>query len=769
MNCTPETSTQLSKPSKNKPTIQVKQSGTPSAKPVGRKISPQTSPVASEEPHQLTIQVKPPQSQNLPSLNSPHVPQHVPSPIHQPQSPSKPQNNDERITNLLGRVLQIEKNDHKKRAMLLKSVKLFLSQKNPALTQPIISLFLLVFKSVFSTAPPFSVITKSYRHIYFNPRDHPEDVAICYQLFEIINSLQPAYPKELLQCLVRRLSSASVDDRNGAKKCLMSVDEQYTSFLLHHLCLEMIPPPPHGIDSLLELTVELLKSYKSASNHSSENSENLNGLQSLSNQSFSSNSTNSTNSNESNTSTNPNNPNNSTKSNDSNTSTNSNNLKNSTKSNNSNSSDNSNNSAKSNNSNNSNISNNSAKSNNSNISNNSTNSIKSNNSNTSTNSTNSVKSNNSNNSINTQTQKLNSNLESNKISNIKLNTNNSNQKLNPVINKATKLSINSNSHSNLPTVSIPISIPNTNQKTDTNTKTINAKKNPNQKPNPNINLNSKPKSAIINSDAPIKCNPSVKQRADSNKSIKQNKVGQNQSTESIPIIIHLQKSSSSVNLKPNPIVTLKSNNNNNNDTDAIFSNLKHRLELSADDSLFSELQKTFRLLHFAPHFQTFFRPLLTATKALISKNENLAQESRRFLLNYWPRLDPQKAVLFLQEATALCKDGPEIEEFVWQRLSWRASSIQWQIAMEGLNFITQTFERAVNFDHSVLLFLLKDALQHHWNNNVKNKVADVIKLVEGATPKAPKIFPMDKWNLIRSQAESNYPNVDFSGRRRRKK
>ena len=725
MNCNPEISASIAKPAKNKPTIQVKQIGSSSVKPSGRKNSPQTPTVAqlqSQTQKQIlsqsqVIQIKPPQTQNLPALNSPHVQQHVPSPPQQTQG--KPQNNDERITNLLGRILQIEKNDHQRRAMLLKSVKLFLSQKNPALTQPMISLFLLVFKSVFSTAPPFSVITKSYRHIYFNPRDHPEDVSICYQLFEIINSLQPSYPKELLHCLVRRLSSASVDDRNGAKKCLLLVDDQYSSFLLHNLCLEMIPPPPHGIDTLLELTVELLKLYKSSNTESDKNPPN-NTLQSIS-------------------ATKPTIPTIKTKSNSSNA---------------------------------------------------------------------------TDSDLNKPIQKLSSNpnLDSNKISNLKLgmssnsftnlpiasisipnpntkNSVNSNQNNNQKLNSTSKLSINSNSHSNLPV--IPISIPNPHAKSDTkpnvntNIKT-NTKKNSNAKQNVNANSDSNTKAS---QNTNLKTNLNTNSKNNSN--IRPNSVANTNSKpssetgKSVKLIVNTKanpnpitspnsenqnpnppKSNPSISTKPNPVTAPKPKASV--DTDAIFTNLKHRLEISADDSLFSELQRTFRLLHFAPHFQTFFHPLLAATKALISKNENFAHESRRFLLNYWPRLDPQKAVLFLQEATALCKEGPEIEEFVWQRLSWRASSIQWQIAMEGLNFITQTFQRAEKFDHSVLLYLLKDATQHHWNSNVKNKVNDVIKLVESGDARAPKIFPMNTWNLIKSTAEMNYPNVDFNGRRRRK-
>ena len=411
-------------------------------------------------------------SQNLPALNSTNNKlilnnntmsnKQVPQVIIPQQQKKQPQMNDDKITNLLNRVLLFDKNEHSKRAMLLKSVKLFMSQKNPALTTPVIALFIDVFKSVFATAPPFSVITKSYRRIYFNPKEQYEDISVCYQLFDIVNTLQPTYPKELLHSLVKRLTSASIEDRNGAKQCLISVDDQYDAFILHTISLTLVPPPPHGVDALMEIVAGLLNVFDPAK-----------------------------------------------------------------------------------------------------------------------------------------------------------------------------------------------------------------------------------------------------------------------------IVDHFYM----------------------NDTQNV------------EATVLSELEETFRILHFAPHFQTFFQPLVNAMKAVIRYDPPYADESRNFIINYWPRLEPQKAVLFLQEATALCKDGPELDEYVWQRISWRASSIQWQIAMEGLNFIMETYQRAQGFNNDVLVFLLNDAVKTHWNSNVRSKAEEVLKLIQGK-PLAPKTFPVDTWNMLKRQAESNYPKANFSGRKR---
>lgn len=493
-----EATISISKAGKIKSSIQIKQREIASGKSSGRKSSPSAIKT-------IHIQRPPAKSQNknLPSLNS--------SRSSSSQNSQNPINNDTRITNLLNRILKIDPNDHKHRAMLLHSVKLFMFDKNSVFTPTITNLYLLVFISVFSTTPPFSVITKSYRHIYFHPKDHPEDVAVCYQLFEHINKFHPNYSHEILQALVRRLSSASVDDRNGAKKCLISADEKYTPFILHRVCLSLVPPPPHGIDTLLELVVALLKPEKG------EEESNIN------------------------------------------------------------------------------------------------------------------------------------------------------------------LGPNNNSKSQQPT------------------------------------------SQLLN----------------------QNSISKDHQNSDISLS--------------------KSNLTTPIDSEILVRQLKRKINDSNIHSIYLELQHTIRLLHFAPHFQTYFQTLLSAAKALIDKNESFAHESRRFLLNYWPRLDPQKAVLFLQEATSLCKDGPEIEEYVWQRFSWRSSSIQWQIAMEGLNFIQQTYQRASGFNNNVLVYLLNDTIQRHWNQTVKNKATEVLELIQG-TPTAPKLFPLAMWNQLKTQAEQNYPNTDFSGR-----
>jgi hypothetical protein len=182
-------------------------------------------------------------------------------------------------------------------------------------------------------------------------------------------------------------------------------------------------------------------------------------------------------------------------------------------------------------------------------------------------------------------------------------------------------------------------------------------------------------------------------------------------------------------------------------------------------TIFDELFCIFRMLHFAPHYQTFSVPLIEALCALHTHSDEFAHQNRRFLLNHWPRNDPQKAVLFMKEATALFLNGPPPEEFVWQRLSWRSVSIHWQIAMEGLNFIQQTVHRTEEFDHSVLLFLLDDAIRGHWNQQVKTKAQIVRDLLPAtAAPSPPKPLPKDTWAQLIDVAQKNFPKDDFAGR-----
>ena len=182
-------------------------------------------------------------------------------------------------------------------------------------------------------------------------------------------------------------------------------------------------------------------------------------------------------------------------------------------------------------------------------------------------------------------------------------------------------------------------------------------------------------------------------------------------------------------------------------------------------TIFNELWTTLRMLHYAPHYQSFNQPLLKALCSLIDTNENFAHDIRRFIVNHWPRSDPQKAVLFMQEATCVCLHGPPIEECIWQNLSYRASSIHWQIAMEGLNFVEKTISKTDGFDYSVLTFLLQDAMKNHWNNGVRKRAEAVLALIPKTDPKKPPFLAFDKWVKLREAAAANYPSDNFEKRK----
>jgi hypothetical protein len=186
-----------------------------------------------------------------------------------------------------------------------------------------------------------------------------------------------------------------------------------------------------------------------------------------------------------------------------------------------------------------------------------------------------------------------------------------------------------------------------------------------------------------------------------------------------------------------------------------------------DSDLFAELEAAFHILHFAPHYQAFHGPFVAALKRLHDKDDEIAHRSRRFILMNWPRLEPQRAILFMQEATAICLHGPPVDEFVWQRLSWRACSIQWQLANEGIAFILQTIECVGQANHAVLRFLLEDEARTHWSPTVKEKAKEVLGKIPECAPAPPKVLALDTWNCVREMAKANWP-VDFAPRRGRR-
>jgi hypothetical protein len=154
--------------------------------------------------------------------------------------------------------------------------------------------------------------------------------------------------------------------------------------------------------------------------------------------------------------------------------------------------------------------------------------------------------------------------------------------------------------------------------------------------------------------------------------------------------------------------------------------------------------------------------LIVALKALERKDEQIAHRFRRFLLNSWPRTDPHRAVLFMHEATAICTGGPPLEEAVWQRLSWRSSSIQWQLANEGLEFVEQTLGRMGGVENSVLRYLLEEAAATHWSLNVRCRAREVLEMLNGVLPVAPKLPQKGTWQRVRDIARRRFPDADFN-------
>lgn len=390
--------------------------------------------------------------------------------------------NDERLVYFFNKIILIDPEDHKKRGLLMTPILLFLElQKITQLPAEVTKLLSEVLISVFSTSPPFSVITPSYRQIYFNPISISyDDVTAAYKLFSYLP--KENYPIALLKSLLKRFTSASINDRNGAKRCMMTINGKQIPMIIHLISLSLTPPPPHGVKDLLEVAVHFLTIYK---------------------------------------------------------------------------------------------------------------------------------------------------------------------------------------------------------------------------PPP----------------PPLFDNFFITSNFDEGENV----------------------------LSINSVIS--------------------EARLNDGITIFNELWATLRMLHYAPHYQSFNQPLLQALSLLIGINENFAHDIRRFIVHHWPRLDPRKAFLFMQEATAVCQCGPPVEEGIWENLSYRASSIDFQIAMEGLNFIEKTISKAEGFDHSVLTFLLQDTMKNHWHNGVKKRAEVVLEKIPKTDPRRPEFLPFDKWAKLRDTAAANYPSDSFEKRR----
>lgn len=180
-----------------------------------------------------------------------------------------------------------------------------------------------------------------------------------------------------------------------------------------------------------------------------------------------------------------------------------------------------------------------------------------------------------------------------------------------------------------------------------------------------------------------------------------------------------------------------------------------------------ELFQSLKLLHSAPHLQTFAETLTETLLVLFEHIPDYANEMRLYLLNHWTRNDPQRSVLFMKEATIICSRGPPLDEYVWQRFTWRASSIYIPLALEGLNFITQTSGLSRQFNNSVLRYLLLDAMKGHWSDTVRARAKIVYNNLQASSPAPPKKMPIATWTLIKEQAKINYPEMTFKPAPRR--
>ena len=195
------------------------------------------------------------------------------------------------------------------------------------------------------------------------------------------------------------------------------------------------------------------------------------------------------------------------------------------------------------------------------------------------------------------------------------------------------------------------------------------------------------------------------------------------------------------------------------------------LEKSTDNgpnSRYEELFCSLKLLHIAPHYHTFVDNLIKCLLELFKKDPKYAHETRLFILNHWSRSDPPKSVTYMKEATIICSVDPPVDQYVWQRFSWRASSIYMPLALEGLNFVEKTKDKAQGYNNQILRFLLEDAAESHWCEIVRERAKRVLELLEPSEPKEPNKLPINIWVDLREQAKLNYPDVNFGGGRRRK-
>jgi hypothetical protein len=199
--------------------------------------------------------------------------------------------------------------------------------------------------------------------------------------------------------------------------------------------------------------------------------------------------------------------------------------------------------------------------------------------------------------------------------------------------------------------------------------------------------------------------------------------------------------------------------------DCLLDYISHLLQHILISPELARLELALHNLHFAPNFSSFTTNLTETLKSLHNIDPKYAHTTRLFILNNWPRADPSRAVLFLDEATAICVHGPPIDPHVWQRFAYRASSIHHQLANAGMSFIEQTIGRMTDVDLSVLKYLVEEAAKGHWYQGVRDKAAELVKVLGAIEAVAPDQVAIDTWSSVKRMAHERYP-ADFGGARK---
>ena len=169
----------------------------------------------------------------------------------------------ENLVLLLKRLMLTDNQDHEKRALVLNALYPFVTQSLLRFSTASIDLFYQGLAFVMEAPPPYAEPSVYYKIIVFPAKRHTTDISYAYG---ILQKLIPVFPKiippRLIKALVRRLSSASVSDRETARDMLISLDSNlYFPIILSNITSMLVPPPVHGMIVILETITKILDGF----------------------------------------------------------------------------------------------------------------------------------------------------------------------------------------------------------------------------------------------------------------------------------------------------------------------------------------------------------------------------------------------------------------------------------------------------------------------------------------------------------------------------